>query len=98
MTLPWTFIVEWSYEARYALEISVSSAYFYAVILSQMANLLTCKTRKASLFEQGLMNCKLNAALVACLAVGGFIATGDLSRHLLKRPVSARRHSMDAIV
>jgi hypothetical protein len=42
-----------------------------------MANLLTCKTRKSSLFEQGVLNCKLNAALVGCLLATWLLTTGD---------------------
>ena len=46
------------------------TAYFVSIVIVQWADLLICKTRKLSLFQQGLKNPNLNRALVfeTCLA------------------------------
>lgn len=54
----------WSFEARKELEYTGHTAFFIAIVIVQWADLLICKTRKLSIFEQGMGNGMLNFGLV----------------------------------
>ncbi|CAF4765799.1 unnamed protein product, partial [Rotaria socialis] len=45
---------EWTYRQRKILEYMGYAAFLAAIIVVQIANLLICKTRRLSLFQQGL--------------------------------------------
>lgn len=45
---------EWTYRQRKILEYMGYAAFLAAIIIVQMANLLICKTRRLSIFQQGL--------------------------------------------
>lgn len=45
---------EWTYTQRKTLEYTTNTAFFASVILTKWAALLVCKTRKLSLFQQGM--------------------------------------------
>jgi len=55
---------EWSYESRKKLEFTCHTAFFISIVVVQWADLLICKTRRNSIFQQGMKNMILNGALV----------------------------------
>ena len=61
---------EWTYKDRKILEHTCHTAFFVAIVVVQWADLLICKTRKNSLFQQGMRNHILTFGLVfeTCLA------------------------------
>ena len=54
---------EWSYEQRKKLEYTCHSAFFMAIVQVQWTDLINSKTRKVSIFEQGMTNHFLNFGL-----------------------------------
>uniref|UniRef100_A0A7S2XFX4 Cation-transporting P-type ATPase C-terminal domain-containing protein n=1 Tax=Lotharella oceanica TaxID=641309 RepID=A0A7S2XFX4_9EUKA len=50
------------------------TAFFTAIMVVQGANLLACRTRRLSVFQQGLRNTVLNVAIVQAFALGIFLA------------------------
>ncbi|ODM96221.1 Sodium/potassium-transporting ATPase subunit alpha [Orchesella cincta] len=61
---------EWSYTARSQLGITSQTAFFVAIVLTQFANVICCKTRRVSLLQKGMRNKKMNAALVFAILLG----------------------------
>ena len=61
---------EWTYNDRKILEYTCHTAFFVAIVVVQWADLVICKTRKNSVFQQGMKNWILNFGLVfeTCLA------------------------------
>ncbi|XP_065321964.1 sodium/potassium-transporting ATPase subunit alpha-2-like [Gordionus sp. m RMFG-2023] len=55
---------EWTYEDRKILEYTCHTAFFVSIVVVQWADLIICKTRKNSIFKQGMTNWVLNFALV----------------------------------
>ncbi|CAF1597765.1 unnamed protein product, partial [Adineta ricciae] len=56
---------EWTYRQRKILEYMGYAAFLAAIVIVQMANLLVCKTRRLSLFQQGLRtNMFVNLCLI----------------------------------
>ena len=55
---------EWTYAARKELEAACQTAFFVSIVVVQWADLLICKTRWNSLFQQGMWNWQLNFALI----------------------------------
>ncbi len=49
-----SFGQEWTYAQRKKLEYTTNTAFFASVVLTKFAALLVCKTRKLSLFQQGM--------------------------------------------
>jgi len=63
---------EWTYDARKQLEYTCHTAFFVSIVVVQWADLIICKTRRNSLFQQGMRNHVLTFGLffetaVACL-------------------------------
>merc|ERR550519_226124 len=61
---------EWTFKERKILEYTCHTAFFVAIVVVQWADLIICKTRKLSVFQQGMNNWILNFGLVfeTCLA------------------------------
>jgi sodium/potassium-transporting ATPase subunit alpha len=55
---------EWTYAQRKALEYTIYAGYFMSIVVVQVANLILCKTRRNSVFQQGMVNYPLIMALV----------------------------------
>lgn len=55
---------EWTYEERRALSKKCYAAFFMAIVITQIADVLICKTRKLSLFQQGMSNWVLNIGIL----------------------------------
>jgi len=61
---------EWTYADRKILEYTCHTAFFVSIVIVQWADLIICKTRKNSVFQQGMKNHFLNFGLFfeTCLA------------------------------
>lgn len=59
-------------DRQYALRRS-NTAYFISIIIVQWADLMICKTRVRSLFEQGMTNVFMNYALLFETALGALL-------------------------
>merc|ERR1719389_590361 len=61
---------EWTYADRKILEYPCHTAFFVSIVVVQWADLIICKTRKNSVFQQGMKNHFLNFGLFfeTCLA------------------------------
>ncbi|XP_037944797.1 sodium/potassium-transporting ATPase subunit alpha-like [Teleopsis dalmanni] len=55
---------EWTYNQRKELEYTCHTAFFVSIVIVQWADLIICKTRRNSIFQQGMTNWVLNFALV----------------------------------
>jgi sodium/potassium-transporting ATPase subunit alpha len=55
---------EWTYTDRKKLEYTCHTAFFVAIVVVQWADLIICKTRRNSLYHQGMNNWVLNFGLV----------------------------------
>ncbi|XP_029207817.2 sodium/potassium-transporting ATPase subunit alpha-3-like [Acropora muricata] len=55
---------EWSYGQRKVLEYTCHTAFFVSIVVVQWADLIICKTRKNSIFQQKMTNKALNFGLV----------------------------------
>merc|ERR1712033_37883 len=62
---------EWTYRDRKILEYTCHTAFFVSIVIVQWADLIICKTRKNSVFQQGMKNWFMNFGLVfeTCLAI-----------------------------
>ena len=65
---------EWTYKDRKILEFTCHTAFFVSIVVVQWADLLICKTRKNSLFQQGLKNYMLNFGLFFETALAAFLS------------------------
>ncbi|CAG0898014.1 unnamed protein product [Darwinula stevensoni] len=55
---------EWTYTDRKNLEFACYAGFFLAIVIVQWANLIILKTRRNSVFQQGMTNWVMNFALV----------------------------------
>ena len=55
---------EWTYKDRKILEFTCHTAFFVSIVIVQWADLIICKTRKLSVFQQGMKNYMLNFGLL----------------------------------
>lgn len=66
------------------------SAYFFACVVTQWANLIVCKTRKLSVFQQGMSNYVLNFSLLFELGIAFFLLyTPGVQTIFSTRPILA---------
>ncbi|XP_023312013.1 LOW QUALITY PROTEIN: sodium/potassium-transporting ATPase subunit alpha-4-like [Anoplophora glabripennis] len=64
---------EFSFEDRDHLLHQCITGYFLSIVMTQIADLLICKTRKLSLFQQGMGNHVLNAGLMFEIFLAGVV-------------------------
>merc|ERR1712184_16047 len=55
---------EWTYADRKVLEYTCHTAFFVSIVVVQWADLIICKTRKNSVFQQGMKNHFMNFGLI----------------------------------
>ncbi|VDP82724.1 unnamed protein product [Echinostoma caproni] len=65
---------EWTYGQRMELQKAAYTAFFAAVVISQWADLIICKTRRLSIFHQGMYNNKLTLALYFEITLAIFLS------------------------
>lgn len=63
----------WTYCDRKQLEYTCQTAFFVTIAVVQVADLLICKTRKLSIFQQGMHSWVLNFAIIFEIALAIFL-------------------------
>merc|ERR1711892_16680 len=64
---------EWTYADRKILEYTCHTAFFVSIVVVQWADLVICKTRKNSVFQQGMKNHFMNFGLVFETVLAAFL-------------------------
>ena len=65
---------EWTYRDRKILEYTCHTAFFVAIVVVQWADLIICKTRKNSVFQQGMANWIMNFGIFFETALAAFLS------------------------
>merc|ERR1711963_1275999 len=65
---------EWTYADRKILEYTCHTAFFVSIVIVQWADLIICKTRKLSVFQQGMKNHFMNFGLVFETVLAAFLS------------------------
>merc|ERR1712223_378436 len=69
-----SFGQEWTYKQRKVLEFTCHTAFFVSIVIVQWADLIICKTRKLSVFQQGMKNWFMNFGLVFETVLAAFLS------------------------
>jgi len=64
---------EWTYKDRKILEYTCHTAFFVSIVVVQWADLIICKTRKLSVFQQGMHNWVMNFGLCFETVLAAFL-------------------------
>lgn len=79
---------EWTYQQRKILEYTCHTAFFVSIVIVQWTDLIICKTRRNSLFQQGMNNWMLNFGLVFETALAAVLSyTPGLDKGLNMYPL-----------
>jgi sodium/potassium-transporting ATPase subunit alpha len=65
---------EWTYRDRKILEYTCHTAFFVSIVVVQWADLIICKTRKNSVFHQGMTNWVMNFGLLFETVLAAFLS------------------------
>merc|ERR1711936_1334302 len=65
---------EWTYADRKILEYTCHTAFFVSIVIVQWADLIICKTRKNSVFQQGMKNWIMNFGLIFETVLAAFLS------------------------
>jgi len=65
---------EWTYKDRKVLEYTCHTAFFVSIVIVQWADLIICKTRRNSVFQQGMKNWFMNFGLVFETVLAAFLS------------------------
>nr|DBA13951.1 TPA: hypothetical protein GDO54_004975 [Pyxicephalus adspersus] len=65
---------EWTYEQRKVVEFTCHTAFFTSIVVVQWADLIICKTRRNSVFQQGMKNKILIFGLLEETALAAFLS------------------------
>ncbi|XP_076153174.1 sodium/potassium-transporting ATPase subunit alpha-1-like [Alosa pseudoharengus] len=65
---------QWTYENRKIVEFTCHTAFFSSIVIVQWANLIICKTRRNSVFQQGMNNNILIFGLFLETALAAFLS------------------------
>merc|ERR1712038_270323 len=80
---------EWTYKDRKILEYTCHSAFSVSIVVVQWADLIICKTRKNSLFQQGMRNKMMNFGLFFETALAAFLSyTPGMDKGLRMYPLA----------
>ncbi|XP_043500681.1 sodium/potassium-transporting ATPase subunit alpha-like [Polistes fuscatus] len=63
----------WTYKARMDLLNEARTGYFLSIVITQMVDLVMCKTRRNSIFQQGMDNWFLNFSFVFEIIITGML-------------------------
>ncbi|QQP54483.1 Sodium/potassium-transporting ATPase subunit alpha, partial [Caligus rogercresseyi] len=69
-----SFGQEWTYHDRKTLEYTCHTAFFVSIVVVQWADLIICKTRRNSVFQQGMNNMFMNFGLIFETALAAFLS------------------------
>nr|AEH68836.1 putative Na+/K+-ATPase alpha subunit [Pareledone sp. GG-2011] len=64
---------EWTYSQRKKLEYTCHTAFFVSIVVVQWADLIICKTRRLSLFQQGMKNHRLTFGIFFETVLAAFL-------------------------
>jgi len=88
--VPDSYGQEWSYIQRKDLELTCHTSFFVTIVVVQWADVIISKTRKLSVFQQGMTNWFLNFGLFFETALAAFLQyTPGLNYGLRLRPLNA---------
>ncbi|XP_025081666.1 sodium/potassium-transporting ATPase subunit alpha-B-like isoform X1 [Pomacea canaliculata] len=88
--LPDSYGQEWTYSQRKKLEYTCHTAFFVSIVIVQWADLIICKTRRLSLFQQGMKNHRLTFGLFFETALAAFMCyCPGLDKGLRMQPLRA---------
>merc|ERR1711874_438158 len=80
---------EWTYQSRKILEYTCHTAFFVSIVVVQWADLIICKTRKNSVFQQGMRNKMMNFGLFFETALAAFLSyTPGMDKGLRMYPLA----------
>lgn len=80
----------WSYDTRMNLLNKARTGYFLSIVITQLIDLIMCKTRVNSIFQQGMDNWFLNFSFIfEIILTGILIYTPGTSKILKMMPLSA---------
>jgi len=80
---------EWTYNQRKNLELTCHTAFFTTIVVVQWADVIISKTRRLSLFQQGMTNWMLNFGIFFETALAAFLQyTPGLNTGLRLRPMN----------
>ncbi|XP_034038721.1 sodium/potassium-transporting ATPase subunit alpha-2 [Thalassophryne amazonica] len=65
---------QWTYEQRKIVEFTCHTAFFVSIVIVQWADLIICKTRRNSLFQQGMTNVILIFGLFVETTLAAFLS------------------------
>uniref|UniRef100_A0A673T8V2 ATPase Na+/K+ transporting subunit alpha 2 n=2 Tax=Suricata suricatta TaxID=37032 RepID=A0A673T8V2_SURSU len=65
---------QWTYEQRKVLEFTCHTAFFASIVVVQWADLIICKTRRNSVFQQGMKNNILIFGIVEETLLAAFLS------------------------
>jgi len=80
---------EWTYRDRKTLEYTCHTAFFVSIVVVQWADLIICKTRKNSVFQQGMTNYVMNFGIFFETALAAFLSyTPGMDKGLKMYPLA----------
>ncbi|XP_011172179.1 sodium/potassium-transporting ATPase subunit alpha-B [Solenopsis invicta] len=74
----------WTYENRKNLLMEAQSGYFLSIVITQMIDLVMCKTRRNSIFQQGMSNWFVNFSFVFEIILTGILLYVPGTEYVLK--------------
>ncbi|CAL1674808.1 unnamed protein product [Lasius platythorax] len=74
----------WTYENRMNLLMEAQSGYFLSIVITQMVDLIMCKTRRNSIFQQGMGNWFVNFSFVFEIILTGMLLYVPGTEYVLK--------------
>lgn len=81
---------EWTYAQRKKLEYTCHTAFFVSIVVVQWADLIICKTRRLSLFQQGMKNHRLTFGIIFETVLAAFLTyCPGLDQGLRMQPLRA---------
>jgi len=64
---------EWTYAARQELTFTCQTTFFISIVMTQIANVYCCKTRRMSLYQKGIGNMRMNIGVCFAIALACFL-------------------------
>ncbi|KYN03549.1 Sodium/potassium-transporting ATPase subunit alpha [Cyphomyrmex costatus] len=74
----------WTYKNRMNLLMEAQSGYFLSIVITQMIDLVMCKTRRNSIFQQGMSNWFVNFSFVFEIILTGLLLYIPGTEYVLK--------------
>lgn len=74
----------WTYQSRMDLLNEARTGYFISIVTTQMIDLMMCKTRRNSIFQQGMSNWFLNVSFIFEIALTAIILYTPGTEQVLK--------------